>query len=202
MRCFLSLLVPVIGLIALCGIAALGQGPTYRLGKTPSAEEIRAWDIAVGPEGKELPAGNGTAKEGAKIYVQRCAYCHGPTGAEGPSMPGSAKLWPYEGSRERLVPSLLGGKATPLQGLWQSPFATTLWDWINRAKPSGDEGSLSTDEVYALSALLLYWNGIIQESDVIDAKSLPKIPMPNRNGFVPSRLDDIRLPRCPGGTCP
>ena len=178
MRCFLNLLVPMIALTA-C-VAALAQGPTYKMGRTPSAEETRAWDIAIGPEGKELPPGSGTAKEGTKIYAQRCAYCHGPTGTEGPSLPeGGANLWPYSGSRGRVVPSLLGGKGT-LQGLWKSPFATTVWDYTTRAMPPGGERSLSTDEVYALTALLLYWNGIIPESDVIDAKSLPKIPMPNR----------------------
>jgi len=183
MRCYNSnLLVPVMALILnVACVSALAQTPTYKnLGRTPNAEEIRAWDIAIGPAGKELPPGSGTSQEGAKVFAQRCAYCHGPTGAEGPSIPGSTNLWPYEGSRGRVVPSLLGGKAKPLQGLWQSPFATTLWDWINRAKPTGGEGSLTTDEVYALSAFLLYRNGIIQESDVMDAKSLPKVQMPNR----------------------
>src|ERR1035437_9285909 len=81
MRCGnLNLLVPLIAL-AVCA-AALAQNPTYSLGRTPSKEEIEAWDTAIGPEGKELPPGSGTAKEGAKIYAQKCAACHGPTGAE------------------------------------------------------------------------------------------------------------------------
>ena len=85
MRCFLNLLVPV---MALAGcVAALAQSPTYHVGRTPSAEEIRAWDTAIGPAGKELPPGSGTAQQGATIYARRCAVCHGPTGAEpGPDM--------------------------------------------------------------------------------------------------------------------
>ena len=210
MRCFLNLLAPVMALVPLCGITALAQTPTYKnRGRTPSAEEIRAWDISVGPEGKELPAGSGTAQEGAKIYAQRCARCHGPTGAEGPDLPGSASLWPYPVFiGKRPVPPLRGGKGTlatlhpvrTLGSFW--PFATTIWDYINRAMPPKEEGTLSADEVYALTAFLLFQNGIIQEGDVMDAKSLPKVSMPNRNGFIPTRLKDIFEKRCRIGTCP
>ena len=181
MRCFLNLLVPVMALVPLCGIAALAQTPTYNLGRTPSAEEIRAWDFAIGPEGKELPPGSGTAQEGAKIYAQKCAACHGPTGTEGEV---SAK-------GRRPAPPLVGGKDTlntpkpvrTIGSFW--PFATTIWDYVYRTMPWNEERSLSANEVYAVTAFLLYRNGIIQESDVIDARSLPKIQMPNRNGFVP-----------------
>ena len=174
MRYFLNFFVPVLVLSA-C-VAALAQMPTYNLGRTPSEGEIKAWDIAIHPEGKELPAGRGTATEGAKIYGQRCAYCHGLTGAEG----GPADLWPYGHPRGYGIPSLTAGKGTKPNGIWRSPFATTLWDYINRAKPIGQEDTLSADQVYALSALLFYWNGLIEESDVIDAKSLPKVQMPIR----------------------
>ncbi len=180
MRCFHNLLVPLMVLVPLCGIAAMAQSPAYNLGRAPSEEEIRAMDITISPNGKGLPPGSGTTKEGAKIYAQRCAYCHGPTGAEGPTLPGAANLWPYSSSRGRVPPSLRGVKGATLQGIWQSPVATTIWDYNNRAMPPQGERSLSADEVYALTALLLYWNGMIQESDVIDAKSLPKIQMPNR----------------------
>lgn len=189
-----SILVASVMALTAC-VAAAAQTPTYsNVGRTPSKEEIAAWDIAIGPEGKELPPGSGTAKEGAEIYAKKCAICHGPAG---------------EGSR--LGPRMLGGKGTlntldpvmTIGSYW--PFATTLWDFINRAMPRKQEGSLSADEVYALTAFLLYRNDIIGESDVIDAKSLPKIQMPNRNGFVPPRLEDIhdiqkrgcRLGHCP-----
>jgi S-disulfanyl-L-cysteine oxidoreductase SoxD len=193
MRCFLNVLVAVMALVSLCRIAAPAQTPIYNLGRTPSQEEVRAWDISIGPEGKELPPGSGTAKEGAKIYAQRCAQCHGPTATEGKGIHGR----------------LVGGKGTlstdhPLRTIgsfW--PFATIVWDFINRAMPRNEEGSLSADEVYALTAFLLFRNDIIKESDVMDAKSLAKVRMPNRNGFVPVWPDyklyqgcDANLPRC------
>ncbi|MBI4458727.1 MAG: cytochrome c [Acidobacteria bacterium] len=189
MRCC-NLLVPVMALAA--GVAALAQTPTYNKGRTPTQEEIRARDIAIGPEGKELPPGSGTAKEGAKIYAQKCAYCHGPTGAE--DVPGAANLWPYPAFiGTRPVRPLVGGKGTlaspdPLRTIgsfWQ--VATSIWDYINRTMPPKEEGTFSADELYALTAFLLYRNDIIQETDVIDAQTLPKIQMPNRNGFVPPR---------------
>ncbi len=194
-----NLLVPMVALVlnAAC-VAALAQTPTYNLGRTPSAEEIRAVDIIVGPAGKELPPGRGTAKEGANIYARRCAACHGPTG----TAKGDGVITVFK--------PLVGGKGTlntlhPVWTLGSLPFATTIWDFINRVMPYNDPGSLSADEVYAVTAFLLYRNDIIQESDILDAKSLPKIPMPNRNGFVPARLEDILdLPKrgCRGGTCP
>ena len=177
-----SLLLPILIVAAAAG--GWAQGPAYHLGKTPSEETIRAWDIAVGPEGKELPPGSGTAKEGAKIYAQKCAACHGPTGTEGPA--------------RRLV----GGRGTlhtpnPVRtvgSFW--PFATTVWSYINASMPQLQEGSLSADEVYALTAVLLYWNGIIGESDRLDEKTLPKIQRPNRNGFVPARPDYQQYQAC------
>ena len=181
MRCFCNLLLAVIVLAACLPMPA--QTPDFKLGKTPSEEEIRKWDIAVGPEGKELPPGSGTAKEGANVFAQKCAVCHGPT-AEG----------------TEFAPRLVGGIGTlntphPVKTVgsyW--PFATTVWDYINRAMPLNAEGSLSPDQVYAVTAFLLYRNGIIQESDVIDSKSLPKVPMPNRNGFIPSEPMSVWKP--------
>ena len=177
------------GVLVSCGVFALAQNAAYQLGKPATEEEIRAWDISVGPAGKELPAGGGSAKEGAKLYAQKCAACHGPMGQ-------GTKLAPQlAGTKnERVRPERTVGS------YW--PFATTIWDYINRAMPLKQEGSLKPDEVYALTAFLLFRNDIIQESDVMDAHSLPKVAMPNRNGFVPARPEDIRLPRCRLGTCP
>ncbi len=185
-------LVPIMALAA--SVGALAQTPTYNLGRTPSEEEIRAWDIAIGPAGKELPPGSGTAKEGAKIYARKCAFCHGPTGTE--KLPGGSR-YPLVGGQGTLTTPL---PVKSIGSFW--PFATTIWDIINRAMPKNQEGSLKADEVYALTAFLLYRNGLIQESDVIDAKSLPKIQMPNRSGFIPPRLEDILQLRCRVGTCP
>ncbi len=156
--------------------AALAQTPSYNsVGRTPTAEEVRAWDIAIGPAGKELPPGSGTAKEGAKVYAQKCAACHGATGVEGPATV-------LAGGKETMT-SLYPKKT--IGSYW--PFATTLWDYINRAMPFNDPGKLTADEVYSLTAFLLYRNDIIKETDVINASSLPKIEMPNRKAFSPAK---------------
>src|ERR1700687_5688377 len=126
--CWSSAFLPMMAL-ASCA-AAWAQAPSYNVGRSPTKEEIQAWDISIGPEGKELPPGSGTAKQGAAIYAKKCAACHGPTG---------------EGSQ--LAPHLLGGKGTlttlqPVRTIgsyW--PFATTIWDYINRAMPQGQGGS-------------------------------------------------------------
>ena len=197
MRCSRSLLVPV--LMGMAAMTMAAQAPTYQVGRTPTSEEIQAWDIAVGPEGKELPPGGGTAKDGARIYAQKCAACHGATGAEA----GLQEPKPHVYRR-----ALVGGKETlktihPIKsiGNWW-PYATTLWDFINRAMPADKPGSLSADEVYALTAVLLFRNGLIKENDQIDGARLPKIQMPNRNGMIPAKVEDIRRWRCPLGTCP
>ena len=174
--------------LAAC-VSALAQTPTFDVGRTPSAEEIRAWDISIGPAGKELPPGSGTAQEGGKIYEQKCAVCHGPDGTGGKAH----ALAGGQGTLTTLKPAKTVGS------YW--PFATTIWDYINRAMPLGAAGTLSADQVYALTAFILYRNSIVQENDVMDAKSLPKVPMPNRNGFVPPMEDILRL-RCRLGTCP
>jgi cytochrome c len=187
-----DLLLPVMAVaVNVACAAALAQSPTYNLGRTPSAEEIRAMGISVGVSGKDLPPGSGTAKQGAEIYARKCAACHGAA---------------LEGSQGG--PRLAGGKgtiATPapvrtIGSFW--PYATSIFDTINRAMPAGQPGTLQPDEVYALTAFLLYRNDIIQETDVIDAQSLPKVPMPNRNGFVPAKLEEINRLRCRVGTCP
>jgi len=185
--------VPVVALAI--SFAAQAQAPDYtNVGKTPTEAEIQAWNITIGPEGKELPVGSGTAQEGAKLFAAKCSACHGPT-AEGSA----------------LAPRLVGGKETiktlqPVRTIgsyW--PFATTVWDYINRAMPRYKEGSLSVSEVYSLTAFILYRNDIVREDDVIDANTLPKIKMPNRDGFLPPNLGDIadlRKRGCRGGHCP
>ena len=175
--------------LMLLGGSALAQSPTYGVGSTPSAEEIRAWDISISPTGKELPPGRGTAKEGALVYRQKgCAACHGATGEGG------------------LAPTLLKAKAEPNVDPWtlgrvlpiRSPYATTVWDYINRAMPLNGEGTLTADEVYALTAFLLYRNDVIPEDEVLDAQSLPKVKMPNREGFAPLPEWKPGMPRLQG----
>ncbi len=160
------------------------QSGAYGLGRTPTAEEIRAWDITIGPEGKELPPGSGTSKDGAPIFAQKCAACHGASGSGGraPQLiridPAAA---PAPGKEPPcLSPCIRGASVMALH----SPYATTLWDYINRGMPFGREGSLKPDEVYALTAFLLFKNGIIPEDQVLDARSLPLVKMPNRDGYA------------------
>ena len=163
-----AFLILVIGLVAYS--AALAQGPTYGRGRPAAPEEIKAWDMAVGPEGKELPPGSGTAKQGAPVFAKRCAACHGADGKY---------QWPLRAHPPSggLAPVLAGEKGVVVA----REFATTIWDYINRAMPLGQEaGTLTHDEVYAVTAYLLYLDGIVKENEVMDAKSLPKVRMPHR----------------------
>lgn len=155
-------------------VTALAQGPTYRLGTAASAEEIKKRDTAISPQGKELPPGTGTVKEGATVYAQKCAGCHGPNGTgtrlhRGLIPLGNAKPIKIEGS---LV-----------------PYATTVWDFINRAMPWATPGTLTPNEVYAVTAYVLFVNDVIKETDVLDATTLPKVKMPNRDAFLPVEID-------------
>ena len=176
-------------LMLLGGGSALAQSPTYGVGRTPSAEEIRAWDISISPTGEELPPGRGTATEGALVYlIKGCVGCHGVTGTDGRA--------------PRLVKLEAGPDADPLEFgrilPIRSPYATTVWDYINRAMPLNDEGILTADEVYALTAYLLYLNDVIAEDAVMDAESLPLVQMPNRDNWAP--LPDWKpgMARLPG----
>jgi len=165
-----------------CNAVASAQSTSFGLGKTPTAEEIRAWDIAISPEGKELPEGSGSAKEGATIYAQKCAACHGKNGYEGraPQLIRFDTSGPPANLPPCLAPCIRGGNVMGLH----SPYATTIWDYINRGMPFGKEGSLKPDEVYSLTAYLLFKNGVIPEDQVLNAQNLPQVKMPNRNGYV------------------
>jgi S-disulfanyl-L-cysteine oxidoreductase SoxD len=186
------------GILLLASSLARAQTPSYKnVGRTPTKEEIQAVDISIGPDGKGLPPGQGTAKEGAPIFAAKCAVCHGAAGEGG-----------------KIGTRLVGGKAdletfTTLRpaksvgSYW--PYATTVWDYINRAMPRNQAGNLTANEVYALTAFILARSGIIQESEVMDAKTLPKVQMPNRNGFVPPKFSDIpdeKKRGCRQGVCP
>jgi cytochrome c len=169
------------------GVAALAQSPTYGVGRTPTADEIRAWDISIGPTGEELPPGHGTVKEGALVYRAKCAGCHGANGIGGTapilkSKRGSdVELW----KRERILPL-------------RAPFATTVWDYINRGMPLNREGTLTADEVYALTAFLLYINDVIPEELTLDAQSLPKVKMPIGDDYAALPDWKPRTPRLKG----
>ena len=155
------------------------QSPTYGVGHSPTAEELKAIDIEVLPDGRGLPPGRGTAALGKDVYARRCETCHGPTGKEGPQDVLAGGL----GSLATARPQKTVGS------YW--PYATTLWDYIRRAMPFDHAGTLTVDEVYAATAYVLFLNAIVKEQDVVDQTSLPRIVMPNRNGFVADPRPDI-----------
>jgi S-disulfanyl-L-cysteine oxidoreductase SoxD len=157
--------------IAAAFIAAAGP-PPFGLGTPATPAEIAGWNIDISPDGAGLPPGQGSVAEGAAIFAATCAACHGAKGEGGP--------------QERLV----GGQGTlrsakPIKTVgsyW--PYATTLFDYIRRAMPLDHPQSLGADQVYALCAYILHLNGIVPEAAVLDAATLPKVAMPNRNGFI------------------
>ena len=164
----------VIAAAALAACASLqpapGKPPAF--GTAASAEEIARFDISIPPSGAGLPAGSGTAKQGAAVYAAKCLACHGEKGAGKPA------------------DALVGGigslaTARPVRTVgsyW--PYATTLFDYVRRAMPITNPLSLSDDEVYAVSAYVLFLNGIVGEDAVMNAQTLPQVKMPNRDGFV------------------
>lgn len=143
------------------------------IGTPASAQQIAGWDIAVRGDGHNLPPGQGTAEQGEALYVQHCAACHGDFG-EG------LERWP----------ALIGGRGTlataearrTVGSYW--PHAPGVFDYIRRAMPYPAPLSLTNDEYYAITAYVLHLNEIIPEDAVMDARSLPAVVMPNREGFV------------------
>jgi len=162
---------------------AFEQSPTYGVGRAPTADELNAIDIEVMPDGKGLRHGSGTAAAGKDVYTRRCETCHGPTGKEGPQ----DVLAGGQGSLTTSRPLKTVGS------YW--PYATTLWDYINRAMPFDHPSTLTADEVYAATAYVLFLNGIVGEHDVVNETTLPRIKMPNRNGFIPDDRAHENLPR-------
>jgi hypothetical protein len=175
------LLLGLVAMVVVLGRIGWAQSPTYGVGRAPTAEETRSWDISISPTGKELPQGHGTAKEGADLYVRKgCAGCHGRTGSGGKA----PTLVKSDGTMKSTMPCLSPCVNDSNVMALHSPFATTMWDYISRGMPLNKEGTLTPDEVYSLTAFLLFKNGVIQEGDVMDAQSLPKVKMPNLNGFA------------------
>ena len=168
-------------LFAIAGASsAMGQLPTYGVGRAPTAEEVKAWDLTIPPDGQGLPPGSGTAALGKPIYVERCASCHGEKGED----PKYSRLVGGHGSLVTAQP------VRTIGSFWQ--YATTLWSYIRRTQPFDEPGSLRPDEVYAVTAYLLHLNGLVKEDEVLDAATLPRIQMPNRDGFVPDPRPDVR----------
>jgi cytochrome c len=163
----------VIATVLLLAAPALAA-ETPRLGQPISPAELAPWDISVGPDGAGLPPGRGSAVQGAAVYAAKCQACHGEKGAGKPNdaLAGGAGTLASDRPAVKTVGSY-----------W--PYATTLFDYIRRAMPWNDTKSLTADELYAVSAYILHLNGIVGEADVLDAQTLPKVQMPNRDGFIP-----------------
>ena len=157
-------------LLAIVGCAADAAGPN--LGKPVDAADIAAWDTSIMPDGAGLPRGSGTAAQGAAIYAAKCAACHGENGKGG----ASSALIP------RGPITTINAAEKTIANFW--PYATTLFDFIRRAMPWQQPKTLTSDEVYALTAYILARNGIVGENDVMNATTLPKVRMPNRDGFI------------------
>jgi len=162
---------------AICAaICVTGPAPAQapQFGQAIAPSDIAPWDISIGPAGAGLPSGRGTATEGEVVYAANCQACHGEKGVGGPNdaLVGG-------------IGSLAPGKAPvkTVGSYW--PYATTLFDYIRRAMPFPETKSLTSNEIYAVSAYILSLNGIIGVDDVLDAQSLPKVRMPNRDGFIP-----------------
>ena len=145
---------------------------TPNLGQPATKGDLVAWDISVGPDGVGLPPGGGTAAKGAAVYEQKCQACHGAKGAGQPN----DRLVGGEGTLASKAP------VRTIGSYW--PYATTVFDYVRRAMPYIQPQSLSHDEVYALTAYLLHLNGIIGEQDEMNAQTLPKVAMPNRDNFI------------------
>jgi cytochrome c len=150
--------------------AAVAAGPN--LGKPIEQADLAGWDLHALPDGRGLPAGSGTPAQGARIYAQKCGMCHGENGKGGISAPlaGGAPLTSIDTPKT-------------IANFW--PYPTTVFDYIRRSMPWQEPRSLTDDEVYALTAYIFALNKLIGENDVMNAASLPKVRMPNRDGFIP-----------------
>jgi len=146
----------------------------YGLGREATAQEIAAWDIDVTPDGHGLLAGSGSVSQGAAVYTQKCFACHGQEGVGGVNDRLVLAYVPGVVYAEGTTPKTIGN-------YW--PYATTLYDYIYRAMPHTEPGSLTAAEVYSLTAYLLNRNGIIDDNAVMNADTLPQVTMPARELF-------------------
>jgi S-disulfanyl-L-cysteine oxidoreductase SoxD len=185
----------IVPILLLLASPALAQ--TYGIGQIPTAAQL-AQDITISPTGVGLPPGHGAAAEGAKLYVDKgCVACHGPAGVGGvtsaPNLIGNKGTGPGDPAWKRVN----GGEANGALPIL-APDATIVWDYINRGMPLGNEGTLTPNEVYALTAYLFVLNKMIPEDEVLDQNNLAQIKMPIGTEWV--RVPDWKpgAPRMPG----
>ena len=150
----------------------------FNFGKTATIEEIKAWDLDVSPDGTGLPEGNGTVGEGEILYASKCLFCHGVNGEGGIN----ERLVSRAGEEFPDENVACGFECRTIGNYW--PYATTLYDYILRSMPMNAPGSLTNDEVYSISAYLLYLNRIISEDTQLNAENLKNVVMPARDKFV------------------
>jgi S-disulfanyl-L-cysteine oxidoreductase SoxD len=150
------------------------------LGREAHGAELKAWDIDVRPDGRGLPPGRGSVKDGEDLYQAQCASCHGEFG-EG------VGRWPVlAGGRGSLKNE---GPEKTVGSYW--PYASTLFDYIKRAMPYGNARSLSDDEIYALTAYVLYLNDVVAEDFTLSPETFTRVKMPNENGFYPDDRESM-----------
>jgi len=179
MRTHRTVLLAALLSLAFTSGAVFGQGP--KLGKPISPADFAAWDIDIEPSGAGLPAGSGTSDRGAMVFADQCALCHGDGGKGATTTKSGAPAAPPVVSDVKR--NGIDDTTLTIANYW--PYATTLFDYIRRAMPWTSPRSLSDDDVYALTAYILAQNKLIDAKQVINAQTLPKVQMPNRNGFIP-----------------
>lgn len=192
-------------MVAFVVINATAQTQTIHyadIGRPATQEDIGNLGIASGPSGKDLPEGSGTAAQGEPIYYQKCALCHG-VNLEGVTAPPES-FSTIQGAR---LAGVGGGGGFGRSGANVYAFVTAIWNTIAVEMPFYKPGTLEPDEIYALTAFILYKNNIIEEGEVMNRETLPAVIMPNRDAFVPYDPDDAldvegRGCRLPYGFCP
>ncbi len=176
-RAFSRLVLSASGILALLAGPAHAEG--YGLGRAALPEEVAAWDIDIRPDGAGLPPGSGTAVEGEELYTDNCAYCHGDFG-EG------IDRWPVLAGGQG---TLTGERPVKTVGSYW-PYLSTVWDYVHRAMPFGAAQTLEDDEVYAITAYLLYMNDVVEDDFELSRESFPQVAMPNAGGFFEDTRPD------------
>jgi mono/diheme cytochrome c family protein len=187
----LKVVISVAAALAIAGCASQQMSapvakPDVKFGKPISIADLASWDIDIRTsDGKGLPAGSGTVADGKKVYEAKCLACHGPD-AKGGSVYGPmvGGIGSFKTNARVLTPGSM------------YPYAPILFDYIRRAMPMDSPQSMSANEVYAVSAYILNLNGLIPAGASMDAVSLPKVMMPNRDGFIVDDRPDVKAVRC------
>jgi cytochrome c len=174
-------------LLGACGTSPEAADPTYGLGKTPDATVLATMDRDVDPRGRGLPAGEGTVAAGAVVYAAQCASCHGARGegkSPSPALVGRTPAAGHVFALDNKAPRTIGN-------YW--PYATTVFDYVQRAMPLSTPGTLTADQTYSVVAYLLSENGIVSPDAVMNAQTLPAVVMPAARYFVRDNRTGGRL---------